>query len=147
MGLLPEKKRRILLTLCNLSALLAPLGWLHFAVLTRNSFRLNEFNRKDLALCVVCGLIPAVCSFFAWFSQRRGPVLRGWIPACGGFVLAAAGWIITLATQWPLWDAACTAEAIDTAQRNLLRWACAMGLTTALGALTPAVTQVAVRRQ
>lgn len=144
----PQRNRvpRAGLICCYLSAIFAPLGWLYFTLLTRNTFRLNELVGGDLILCVVCALIPAFCNCFVWFVQRGGPVLRGWLLACSGFVVAAAGWLITLATQWNVWDAAYSTGVIEKTQQGMLRAVSLIGLVAALVPLIPVVIRV-VRSQ
>lgn len=138
-----NKGRGAFLIACYAAAILAPLGWLYFTLLTRNSFRLGEFTPGDLAVCLACGVVPLLCNALAWLLQRRGPVVRGWLPACAAFVVAAAGWIIILSQQWSLWNGAFAAGIIDRTQRNLLRTAALSGLGLSLGALIPVAIRVA----
>lgn len=92
-------------------------AWVSFVVLTRNTFRLEVFQREDQLLCLVLTAVPIITWFvLCYVKDLRGMDLPGIL-----FSLAACGWLLVICSQWDDWARAVAVEAIGLLQQNRLR--------------------------
>lgn len=140
MSLTPDEKRRIRgiwIHACYATALLAPLGWIFFLLLTRNSFRLDRFATEDFYLVLGAALIPMVFNLLACFAGRgRHQPRWSWLFPVILFLVAALGWSVTLGNCFGQWTAALKGEAISREQYHRLLLSTAAGIS---GALIPLI--------
>lgn len=123
-----------------ITALLAPVGWVRFLMLTRNIFHLEQYTGGDFVLGLLLALIPMVGNLLAWFSGRRGRQPRWlWLIPAAVLLLTALGWLLALGNGWSSWQSALHAHRIDDGQ-FLRLWLSAVVGT--LGAAVPLVVMV-----
>ncbi|MBE6946367.1 MAG: hypothetical protein E7459_09850 [Ruminococcaceae bacterium] len=118
-----------------LTALLAPVGWVRFLLLTRNIFHLEQYTGGDFALGLLLSVIPLIGNLLAWHSRRKRPQNRWlWVPAAVVLLLTALGWALALGNGWNNWQSALHAHRIDDGQLLRLFLSALAGM---LGAAVP----------
>lgn len=133
--------QRFIVRCCHLTALLAPAGWVHLTLLTRNTFRPNTFSGGDFVICTTAALLPLLCHLLVWYLQKRwgGTHTRSWLLSAAVFTLSGAAWIYTCAHSFPAWKTALDTTQIALTQYRRLHLTCIIGLLCALISLIPPV--------